>query len=368
MDPAEIRAPRRQAEPDRRGEERSAAGSDRRRDVRAVSRPALYRHQAVRHRGGRVADAGARSDPALSAPNSASRNSCSACRIAAGSTCWPISWASPMPRSSPNSRAMPANPEHVHGSGDVKYHLGTSTDREVGGRTRASVAGGQPVASRSGQPGRARQGARQAAPARRRRAQEGGRHPDARRRRLRRPGARRRVARIVGSARLLHRRHDPHHRQQPDRVYDEPRRRRAPAPIPSDIAKGIQAPIFHVNGDDPEAVVEVARAAVEFRQRFKKDVVIDLFCYRRHGHNESDEPAFTQPLMYRTIARHPTTRQLYAERLVAEGVLTPGRGRADGEPIRRRSRNPVRGGRRTTARTRRTGSKAPGPGSNRRPI
>ncbi len=94
------------------------------------------------------------------------------------------------------------------------------------------------------------------------------------------------------------------------------------SPYPSDIAKGIQAPIFHVNGDDPEAVVEAARAALEYRQRFGKDVVIDLFCYRRHGHNESDEPAFTQPLMYRTIARHPTTRQVYAERLVAEGVLS----------------------------------------------
>ena len=96
------------------------------------------------------------------------------------------------------------------------------------------------------------------------------------------------------------------------------------SPYPSDIAKGVQAPIFHVNGDDPEAVVEVARAAFGFRQEFKKDVVIDLFCYRRHGHNESDEPAFTQPLMYRTIARHPTTRQLYAKRLVEAGVLREG--------------------------------------------
>jgi 2-oxoglutarate dehydrogenase E1 component len=93
------------------------------------------------------------------------------------------------------------------------------------------------------------------------------------------------------------------------------------SPYPSDVAKGVQAPIFHVNGDDPEAVVEVARAAVEYRQQFKKDVVVDLFCYRRHGHNETDEPAFTQPRMYRTIARHPTTRQIYASRLLAAGVV-----------------------------------------------
>ncbi|HEX7968107.1 MAG TPA: 2-oxoglutarate dehydrogenase E1 component, partial [Stellaceae bacterium] len=82
-----------------------------------------------------------------------------------------------------------------------------------------------------------------------------------------------------------------------------------------------QAPIFHVNGDDPEAVVHVARIATEFRQRFKKDVVVDIFCYRRHGHNETDEPAFTQPIMYRAIADHPTTRQIYAKRLIEEGVV-----------------------------------------------
>ena len=94
------------------------------------------------------------------------------------------------------------------------------------------------------------------------------------------------------------------------------------SPYPTDVAKTIQAPIFHVNGDDPEAVVHIARIATEFRQRFKKDVVVDMICYRRHGHNEADEPAFTQPIMYRKIAQHPTTRTLYAERLVAEGVLT----------------------------------------------
>ena len=99
------------------------------------------------------------------------------------------------------------------------------------------------------------------------------------------------------------------------------------SPYPSDVARSVQAPIFHVNGDDPEAVVHVARLAAEFRQRFKKDVVIDLWCYRRHGHNEADEPSFTQPLMYRTIAQHPTTRQIYARRLVEERVLERGRGR-----------------------------------------
>ncbi|MCW5573962.1 MAG: 2-oxoglutarate dehydrogenase E1 component [Steroidobacteraceae bacterium] len=89
----------------------------------------------------------------------------------------------------------------------------------------------------------------------------------------------------------------------------------------SDIAKMLEAPIFHVNADDPEAVVFVTRLALDYRLRFRKDVVIDLFCYRRHGHNEADEPAATQPVMYQAIRKHPTARQIYAERLVAEGVL-----------------------------------------------
>ncbi|HEV7255146.1 MAG TPA: 2-oxoglutarate dehydrogenase E1 component [Mesorhizobium sp.] len=94
------------------------------------------------------------------------------------------------------------------------------------------------------------------------------------------------------------------------------------SPYPSDVAKMIEAPIFHVNGDDPEAVVFAAKVATEFRQKFHKPVVVDMFCYRRFGHNEGDEPAFTQPLMYRTIRSHQTTVQIYAGKLIAEGLVT----------------------------------------------
>jgi len=93
------------------------------------------------------------------------------------------------------------------------------------------------------------------------------------------------------------------------------------SPYSTDIALMVQAPIFHVNGDDPEAVVHCARVATEFRQLFHKDVVIDMYCYRRFGHNETDEPSFTQPLMYRAIKDHPTTLALYAERLVRESAV-----------------------------------------------
>ena len=93
------------------------------------------------------------------------------------------------------------------------------------------------------------------------------------------------------------------------------------SPYPTDVAKMVMAPIFHVNGDDPEAVVHAARIATEFRQAFGTDVVIDMFCYRRFGHNEGDEPAFTQPLMYDAIGAHPSTRDLYAQQLIDEGLL-----------------------------------------------
>ena len=94
------------------------------------------------------------------------------------------------------------------------------------------------------------------------------------------------------------------------------------SPYPSDVAKMIEAPIFHVNGDDPEAVVYAAKIATEFRMQFYKPVVVDMFCYRRFGHNEGDEPAFTQPIMYRNIRSHKTTVQIYGDKLIAGGLLT----------------------------------------------
>lgn len=96
----------------------------------------------------------------------------------------------------------------------------------------------------------------------------------------------------------------------------------------TDVAKMIAAPVLHVNGDDPEAVVFAAKLAFEFRQKFSKDVVIDLMCYRRWGHNEADEPAITQPLMYQVIRKHQTTRELYAATLEAAGVIEAGGGKA----------------------------------------
>src|SRR5581483_6367723 len=90
----------------------------------------------------------------------------------------------------------------------------------------------------------------------------------------------------------------------------------------TDIAKAVQVPIFHVNGDDPEAVAQAVRLAMDYRREFQSDVVIDMFCFRKYGHNEGDEPAFTQPSMYRLIESHPTVREVYSRELEKRGVIT----------------------------------------------
>lgn len=104
----------------------------------------------------------------------------------------------------------------------------------------------------------------------------------------------------------------------------------------TDLAKMVNAPVFHVNGDDPEAVIQVTRLAYDFRKQFRKDVVIDLVCYRRHGHNEADEPAATQPVMYQIIRKRPTARDLYAQQLVKEGLLADGDAQKQFEDYRAR--------------------------------
>jgi 2-oxoglutarate dehydrogenase E1 component len=111
----------------------------------------------------------------------------------------------------------------------------------------------------------------------------------------------------------------------------------------TDVAKAVQSPILHVNGDNPEAVVFAARLATEFRMEFAVDVVIDLVCYRRHGHNENDEPAFTQPTMYKAIKAMKTTRALYAERLAAEGSVTPDEAKAIADEYNQRLEDAFKG-------------------------
>ena len=219
------------------------------------------------------------------------------------------------------------NPEHVHGSGDVKYHLGTSADREIGGKTVHLSLAANPSHLEAVNPvvlGKVRAKQQQRGDAERREVAGILMHGDAAFAGQGLVAESLELSELTGfcTGGTIH-----------VIVNNQIGFTTAPSaarssPYPSDIAKAVQAPIFHVNGDDPEAVVEVAIAAAEYRREFGKDVVLDLFCYRRHGHNEGDEPAFTQPLMYRTIARHPTTRQLYAKRLVDEGVIAEGEAEA----------------------------------------
>ena len=216
----------------------------------------------------------------------------------------------------------PANPEDVQGSGDVKYHLGTSADREMpSGRHIHLSLTANPSHLEAVNPvveGKTRAKQNQRADTQRRQVMSLLLHGDAA---FAGQGL---VAETLELSQLRgHRTGGTVHVIVNNQIgfTTSPRYSRS-SPYPSDVAKMVQAPIFHVNGDDPEAVVHVARLAMEFRQTFNRDVVIDLFCYRRHGHNEGDEPSFTQPLMYRRIAEHPTVKAIYARRLIDDDVVT----------------------------------------------
>jgi 2-oxoglutarate dehydrogenase E1 component len=219
----------------------------------------------------------------------------------------------------------PANPEDVQGSADVKYHLGTSADREFDGRVVHMSLTANPShleAVNTVVLGKVRAKQNQKNDPERGQTMALLLHGDAA---FAGQGL---VAETLDLSELKgYRIGGTMHFIINNQIgfTTNPVQSRS-GPYCSEVAKIVQAPIFHVNGDDPEAVVHVARIATEFRQQFKKDVVLDMFCYRRFGHNEGDEPAFTQPLMYRTIAKHPTTRAIYAQRLTEEGTIGPGEG------------------------------------------
>ncbi len=215
----------------------------------------------------------------------------------------------------------PANPGDVQGSGDVKYHLGTSTDREFDGNRMHLSLTANPSHLEVVNPvvlGKVRAKQRQIGDGKRVEVVGLLMHGDAAFAGQGLVSETLELSEIKG-----YRTGGTIHFIVNNQIgfTTSPAAARS-GPYPSDLAKSIQAPIFHVNGDDPEAVVHVARIATEYRLQFKKDVVVDMFCYRRHGHNEGDEPAFTQPLMYQAIAAHPTTREIYAQRLVEEGIVT----------------------------------------------
>ncbi len=218
-------------------------------------------------------------------------------------------------------RGGSAQPDDVEGSGDVKYHLGASSDREFDdNRVHLSLTANpshleivDPVVL-----GKVRAKQDQMGDKERKEVLPLLLHGDAA---FAGQGV---VAECLGLSGLRgHRTGGSIHFIVNNQIgfTTAPRFSRS-SPYPSDVAKMIDAPIFHVNGDDPEAVVHVTKIATEFRQRFGKPVVIDMFCYRRHGHNEADEPAFTQPLMYQRIAQHPRVVEIYADKLIKEGLFT----------------------------------------------
>ncbi len=227
-------------------------------------------------------------------------------------------------------RGGSASPDEVEGSGDVKYHLGASSDREFAGNKVHLSLTANPSHLEIVDPvvlGKAR--AKQDQHADKPRGEvvsleERGRilplilHGDAS---FAGQGV---VAECFGLSQLRgHRTSGSVHVIINNQIgfTTNPRFARS-SPYPSDVAKTVEALILHANGDDPEAVVYAAKVATEFRQKFHKPVVVDMFCYRRHGHNEGDEPSFTQPLMYKAIADHPTTLEIYSKKLVEEGLVS----------------------------------------------
>ena len=215
----------------------------------------------------------------------------------------------------------PANPEDAGGSGDVKYHMGASSDREFDGKTVHLSLSPNPSHLEIVDPvvvGRVRAKQQQRNDVDRKEVVGILLHGDAA---FAGQG-------VVGetfafSALRGYRTGGTIHIIVNNQIgfTTSPHYSRS-SPYPTDVAKMVMAPIFHVNGDDPEAVVHAARIAIEFRQAFGTDVVLDMFCYRRFGHNEGDEPMFTQPLMYKTIGKHKTTRAIYADKLIAEGIIS----------------------------------------------
>ncbi len=218
-------------------------------------------------------------------------------------------------------RGGSANPDDVEGSGDVKYHLGASSDREFDQNKVHLSLTANPSHLEIVDPvvlGKVRAKQDQLRDKTRTKVLPLLLHGDAA---FAGQGV---VAECFGLSGLVgHRTGGSVHFIVNNQIgfTTAPRFARS-SPYPSDVARMIEAPILHANGDDPEAVVHACKIATEFRQEFHKPVVIDMFCYRRFGHNEGDEPAFTQPLMYRKIREHPTSAEIYSERLINEGLLT----------------------------------------------
>ena len=214
-----------------------------------------------------------------------------------------------------------AHPDDVGGSGDVKYHLGTSADREFDGNSVHLSLTANPSHLEAVNPvvlGKARAKQTQSGDKERRQVLSLLLHGDAA---FAGQGL---VAECfaLSGLRGYNTGGTVHFIVNNQIGFTTSPQFARSSPYPSDVAKMVQAPIFHVNGDDPEAVTFATKVATEFRQEFKRDVVIDMICYRRFGHNESDEPAFTQPLMYSAIRKHPTASKIYADRLKAEGLVT----------------------------------------------